>query len=267
MKKFIFFSLLFIFSCSRCHLKEIKPKISIITSVYKGDEFIEGFLKDITNQTIFNQCELIMINANSPGNEEKMIKEYMKKYKNIIYVKLKKDPGIYTVWNMAIKMALADFITNANLDDRSCSNALEIQLKELESHLDIDLVYTEYIITIKANETLLKNSAIIHNNPLEFSKENMKYCLPGPRPVWRKSIHDRYGFFDETFTSAGDYEMWLRAANLGAKYKKIPKITTLYYFNQRGLSTDKDKKKTYQRFLEHIRIIQKYGHLFFDESI
>ena len=45
------------------------PKISIITSVYDGDDYIESFLEDITRQTIFkDKCELIMVNANSPGN-------------------------------------------------------------------------------------------------------------------------------------------------------------------------------------------------------
>ena len=41
--------------------------------MYDGDEFIEPFLEDITSQTIFDNCELILINANSPGNEEKII--------------------------------------------------------------------------------------------------------------------------------------------------------------------------------------------------
>lgn len=84
------------------------PLVTIITSVYNGDKFIEGFMKDITRQTIYNQCEHIIINANSPGNEEPVIKKYMQKYPNIIYQRLemwvravkggalfKKIPGIY----------------------------------------------------------------------------------------------------------------------------------------------------------------------------
>ena len=57
------------------------PKISLITSVFDGDEFIQGFLEDITRQTIFkDKCELVLVNANSPGNEEEVIKKYMEKY-------------------------------------------------------------------------------------------------------------------------------------------------------------------------------------------
>ena len=96
-----------------------KPRVSIITSIWKGDDFIEGFLADITDQTVFPQSELILINPSSPGNEEPIIKKYMEKYPNIVYLKLPQDPGLYACWNMGIKAARADFVTNANLDDRS----------------------------------------------------------------------------------------------------------------------------------------------------
>lgn len=239
-----------------------KPRVSIITSVYNGDEFIEGFLKDITRQTIFDQCELIMINANSPGHEEPIIKESMSKHPNILYEKIPKDPGMYGVWNHAIKMASADLITNANLDDRSHPKALEILVGELDAHPDIDLVYSGYLTTHVSNDTYENNHATLRNDPPEFSMANMSYCLPGPRPVWRKSFHQRYGFFDETFISFGDYEMWVRAASLGSKYKKVPGFHTLYYLNPKGLSTDLDENKTDQRMLETARITKLYGHLF-----
>jgi hypothetical protein len=78
------------------------PCVSIINSVYNGNEFIKGFMEDITCQTVFDKknsrghffCELILIDANSPGNETKVIKSYLKKYKNIIYRRLIKDHGL-----------------------------------------------------------------------------------------------------------------------------------------------------------------------------
>ena len=57
----------------------MNPKISIITSLYKGGEFIKGFLDDIVGQTIFkDECELIIIDANSPEGEKEIILEYQK---------------------------------------------------------------------------------------------------------------------------------------------------------------------------------------------
>lgn len=236
-----------------------KPKISIITSVWDGDEFIEGFLEDVTKQTIFSQSELIIINPNSPGHEEEVIKKYTALYPNIIYVRLPQDPGLYGVWNRAIKMAHADIVTNANIDDRSRLDALEVHVKELEDNPDVDLVYSGYLYTEIPNETFENNHYKYYVDPFEFCSKNMALCLPGPRPVWRKSLHDRYGYFDETFSMSADWGMWLRATSLGAKFKKIPGPFTLYYFNPDGLSTN--SKRSLQRKLENDLIISRYSHL------
>ena len=41
-----------------------KIKISIFCSIFKGGKYIDHYLKDITNQTIFEECELILVDAN-----------------------------------------------------------------------------------------------------------------------------------------------------------------------------------------------------------
>ena len=59
------------------------PKISIITSVYDGDKYIKHFMSEITKQSVFkDKCELILVNANSPGNEGVVIEEYLNELDN-----------------------------------------------------------------------------------------------------------------------------------------------------------------------------------------
>jgi len=220
------------------------PKLSIITSVFNGDEYIEGFLEDVTGQTIFKEkCELILINANSPGNEEETILKYKEKYPdNIVYKKLDEDPGIYAVWNMGVEMSTGEFLTNANLDDRKASNQLEMLSKQLFSDPEVDLVYADMLITDKPNETFEDNSSSGRKYTFpEFSFDNLKMVnMPHASPVWRKSLHDEHGLFDEKYGSAGDWEMWLRASSQGSKMKKAPGILGLYYFNPTGISTNPD---------------------------
>lgn len=234
------------------------PKVSIITSVYNGDKYIVEFLRNIVQQTIFDQCQLIMINANSPGDEERVIKRYMKYYPNIIYVKLNHDPGLYEVWNMAIKMAQSEFITNANLDDRPTKDSIEMQLRAIENDPEVDLVYGDFYVTQHINDSILRNRfSHINENP-EFSEKNMRICLPGPHPLWRKSMHEKYGMFNTNFKYYADYEMWLRAVSKGAKFKKVPAITCLYYLNPTGVSTNPETQIARLREEKTIRKAYKY---------
>lgn len=230
-------------SLQKVSLSDI-PKVSIITSIYNGDEFIEPFLQDITRQTIFEEkCELILINANSPGNEEEVINKYLEKYpNNIVYKKLDEDPGIYGVWNLGVEMATGEYLTNANLDDRKAPWSLERHAKMLFANEDVDLVYADMAITNKPNETWEVNTAGTqkYNFP-EFSYDNLKMInMPHASPMWRKTIHDKHGKFNDKYRSAGDWEMWLRAAAAGSKFKKIHDCLGLYFFNPKGISTNPD---------------------------
>ena len=72
-----------------------------------------------------------------------------------------------------------------------------------------------------------------------FSLYNMLLCnLPHNHPVWRRSLHKRFGHFDETMHSASDWDFWLRCASLGAKFELIPEVLGSYYLNPTGMSSD-----------------------------
>jgi len=237
------------------------PKISIVTSVYKAEMHIKGFLDDITKQTIFDNCELILINANSPENEKEIITKYLKKYDNIIYKELDKDPGVYGVWNLGIEISSGDYITNANVDDRRSHHQLEILARELVNSKNIDLVYSQSFITEIPNETFNNNSSKNNvYNVEKFTKENMIKCLPGCMPLWKKSLHKKAGYFNDNYKHAGDWEMWLRAVRNGLNFKKIEGVHGLYYMNPEGLSTSTKLEPT--KRIEENQIFFEYKDIF-----
>jgi len=240
------------------------PKISIIGSVYDADEHIEGYLENITSQTIFKEkCELILINANSPGNEEEIIKKYTDKYANIIYRRLDQDPGIYAVWNMGVKMSSGEFITNANMDDRKAPDSLEKHAKSLFSNKDVDLVYADSYIVHEPNKKWEDISASNQRYNFEqFStKAMLRGNLPHNNPMWRKTLHDKYGYFNENYKSASDWEFWLNCVSNGVKFAKINNVLGIYYFNPKGISTNfenfswkqKEEEEIYEKFSNIIK--------------
>lgn len=237
------------------------PKISIITSLYKADIYLENFLNTITQQTIFNDCELILVDA-SPNNEnESIIQKYKKNYNNIKHLKLEKDPGIYGCWNIGIEHSSYDFICNSNVDDARFLDNLEILRKHLFFNESIDLVYGDSCEISELPDLEKKYPLKFSEHSFNsFSKENMIKCLPGPLPLWRKNIHNKYGYFDEKYKFAGDWEFWLRLVANNIEFKKIDIISGYYYNNPNGKSTN--EKFAREKFLEEKEIFFKYSNIF-----
>ena len=237
----------------------ILPKISIITSLYKGGEFIENFLFDITRQTIFEKsCELIILDANSPDNEKDIIEKYTKLYDNIKYVRFDSLLNVHQTLNYGIQNSSGEYITIANIDDRRTVDSLEILAKHLYNNPTIDLVYGDCIITNNKNELVenCKSDILYEHSKNLFSKENMIKCLPGPMPMWRKSMSAKNGLFDENLKFAGDWEFWLRCVKNESLFKKIDFIIGSYYNNPKGLSTDSSNLK--KKFEEERNIFLDY---------
>lgn len=238
-----------------------KPRVSIITFLYKSDEFIEGFLQDIVRQTIFDECELILISAHSSGSEEAIIQEYCKRYPNIIYERFSSELGRYAAWNYAIKKSHADLITNAYVEDRRNPQSLELQARALAEDKAIDLVYANVYLAYVPNETFQDNNCYWVMGPEEFRPERMCLCLPGPQPMWRTSLHIKHGFFDESFTFAADFDFWNRVVSQGSRFKKLSFINGLFYQDPCDIPPHQDPLRAAQRTNEDMRVRDTYGHL------
>jgi hypothetical protein len=241
-------------------IQKKKPIVSIITTFYDCEDTLEFFMSNITQQTIFDDCELIIIDANSQGKEQQILDTYVKKYDNIIYIRLDEKQLPTPCLNLAIKKANADFITFAFTDDIKKQNCIEILYNEISKQPKISLIYGDTLLTNKKNETFEKNSSnntLSEHSKLSFSKENMIKCLPGPMPLWNINIHEQCGFFDEANCNyADDWEMWLRSVQSGHIFKKVDEVVGLVV--QGGRSQQGDIKQRQ----EEARIFYKYKNIF-----
>lgn len=239
----------------------LKPRVSLIASLFNADEFVHDFMKNMTEQSIFDQTELIIINAHSPGTEEREILPYLSQFPNIVYIRLSNDPGLYAVWNMGITYAHAPLIGNANLDDRRDLYSLNEQVTMLENHTEYDLAYCDFCGTLRPNDQWYDMFVYQHTNLPQFSRQAIRYCLPGPQPVWRKAMHEKCGYFREDFVSSADQEMWCRAVHNGSQFIKLNCISGLYYLNPKGISTEPNCPRATRRLQEDYYVYYTYRHL------
>ena len=245
------------------YIESIKmPKVSIITSLYKGSDFIEHFLLDITRQTIFDECELIILDASSPDNETNIINKFCKKFSNIKYIRFDTRLNVHETLNKGIEICDGEYITIANVDDRRTLDSLEVLRKHLYFNKNVDLVYGDCFVTSNKNEfvELCKSNKLYEHSIMNFTKENMIKCLPGPIPMWKKSMSTNNGNFNESLKYAGDWEFWLRCVKNGSIFKKVNYLVGSYYYNPNGLSTNLLNNQ--EKHLEERQIFLDYKEVF-----
>lgn len=205
------------------------PLVSAIVSTYNAAAFIRGCIEDLERQTIADQLEIIVIDSASPQNEGELVRELQERYQNIRYLRTDQRETVYAAWNRAINMARGRYVTNANTDDRHRRDAFELMVKTLDALPDVDLVYGDVLITLLPNETFETTTTTDSYTWPAWDRAKLldEGCFIGPQPMWRRSVHDRYGGFDASYITSGDYEFWLRISQT-SNFQHIAQPLGLY---------------------------------------
>jgi hypothetical protein len=229
-----------------------KYLVSVITAVGPSDRysrFLENYFNVISQQYMFNRIEFILVYSDwSP------IFDRYTTYDNIRFIKEDISNGVYNAWNIGIHHSTCEFVTNWNVDDiRMPVNNL-VKYKLINSDSDIDMVYN-YYIGVEDSELgeldLSSNEYIPY--PDEFHKYVTTMCMAGPDPMWRKTANIFFGGFDyQNFSIIGDWEMWIRMAKNGLKFKLIPYPLAVYVNHSDTVSNsdsfELDKQKELLKF-------------------
>jgi glycosyltransferase involved in cell wall biosynthesis len=206
-----------------------QPLVTAIVSTYNSARFLEGCLEDLEAQTIAERLEIIVVNSGSQQSEGRIVRAYQRRYKNIVYMHTQERETVYAAWNRAIQAANGKYLTNANADDRHHPRAFEIMSSILEGKPEIDVIYADCAVTSKENTALQRGPLSGRFRWPEFDRRLLfQVCMVGPQPMWRRSLHDKFGLFDAEMKSAGDYEFWLRISRQ-ARFFHLPQVLGLYY--------------------------------------
>ena len=91
-------------------------KISVIVPCYNVERFIKKCLESLVNQT-YKNLEIICIDDCSTDNTLKILKEYEKKYSNIVIYRNEKNSGLSFTRNAGLEKASGDYIGFIDSDD------------------------------------------------------------------------------------------------------------------------------------------------------
>ncbi|MBE3088762.1 MAG: glycosyltransferase family 2 protein [Actinobacteria bacterium] len=194
------------------------PLVSICIPTYNNARFLRESLDSIVNQTYSNK-EIIVSDNASTDETEKIVKEYVEKYK-VKYYKNEKNIGAEANFTRCIELATGVFIAIYHSDDIYKPDIIDKEAEFLQKYSHVGAVFA---LDVQINE----NGKIIGetNLPKELKTKNIynfieiyksllkngNCFLRTPTCMARKFIYNNVGLFNgKEFGTSADLEMWLR---------------------------------------------------------
>jgi glycosyltransferase involved in cell wall biosynthesis len=188
------------------------PKVSIILPCYNGARWISQSIESVLAQT-YNDLELIIIDDGSKDNSREIISSYL--YDKRIHYIYQENKGFSSALNEGIRESTGDFIGFIGQDDLYMPNKLQIQVKYLNEHKNIDLVHSNYCF-------IDSNGQVIGVRDMKVPKFSSRWkmieylfinnFIGFETVLVRRNCFDEVGLFDERMTGFSDHDMWLRIA-------------------------------------------------------
>lgn len=206
-------------------------KITVLMSVFNGEKHLREAVDSILNQT-FKDFEFLIINDGSTDGTFEILKTYSDS--RIKIIENKKNLGLTRSLNRGLKIAKGDYIARQDADDISVNERLQIEFDFLVAHPDYAAVGSFIrVIDEKGQELSTIEKPITDEEIKDFLKKSN--CIAHGSSLIRMSCLQDVGFYDETFTKAQDYDLWLR---LSEKYKlkNIPEYFYLWRNRKENIS-------------------------------
>ncbi|HXJ83233.1 MAG TPA: glycosyltransferase [Candidatus Methylomirabilis sp.] len=232
--------------------------VTVLVATRGRESLLPGCLASLLRQTLIDRTEILVIHG--PGGRDLDAVRAFQPCPTIRCIPAPR-PGLYVAWNTGIGEARGRYLATLNSDDRLRADALAVMAGALDAHPNVGLVYGDSLVTHRPDETFEHNSS--NGRRLcwpEYShRALLERCIFGPHPMWRRTVHESAGFFDETFESEGDYEFWLRLAER-ERMLHLPEPLGLYHENPDGLSRVSPERAMRER----VRIVRRYLHRYRD---
>jgi len=193
------------------------PAVSVVIPVYRAERYIGDALDSVFAQT-FPDYEVIVVDDGSPDADA--LNRALKPYRDrILYIR-QQNRGPSAARNTGINRARGEFIAFLDSDDYWEPEYLSQQLALLNGDPGLDVVYTDARI---AGDSELAGRTFMQDAPSEgevtfegLLRERCTVILSGA-VAKRRALIDA-GQFNEEFSYAEDFDLWLRLIKRGARF-------------------------------------------------
>lgn len=201
--------------------------VSIIIPCYNQGKFLEETLNSVYNQK-YQNWECLIINDGSTDDTEVIGKKWSSFDKRFKYF-FKENGGLSSARNFGILNSKGDWLQLLDSDDLIEENKIESQI-QMVNHFQADILISGYRyfyseegiskLRIIGRNNLIPEVCILEQDNVDlitlFETRN-PFVISAP--LYKKSIFEKVGLFDEALIALEDWDFHLRCAKKGIKFQ------------------------------------------------
>ena len=228
-------------------------KISVLTSVYNGENYIAECVDSVLNQT-FRDFEYIVLDDGSTDQTLEILEKYTDSRLRVVH---QENLGIPKSLNKGVSLCHSDLVAHLDADDYVRSDWLGKQFEFMNKNKDVAFCGSRF-------EELLNGSLCPQSYPfLEMDQEirdNLCHMnsIPHSFVIFRKALFLKVGGYDPKLVIAHDYDLWIRLLEQGKGHNWDGSLGVVRIHES---STSKKKERTMIRegFIVQWRAYRKLG--------
>ncbi|MGA0608381.1 glycosyltransferase [Phenylobacterium sp. VNQ135] len=190
---------------------EAEPKVSVIVSLYNAAAKLPGFVRFLRQQTLLQagRVEVVFVDSGSPADEWAALEPVWREQPfPMVYARSAERETIQAAWNRAIRLARAPYLVFLGVDEGVRPDGLARLAERLDHEPDVDWVMADSFIN------QIDRRGVVDQDVMAYVRTGLRGAshylestyLSYVGGMYRRTIHDRFGYYDESFRAAGDTE-------------------------------------------------------------
>lgn len=220
----------------------MKPDISVIMSVYNGEDYLAEAIQSVIDQT-FHNWELIIINDCSKDSTPEILADFAAKDARIKLHHNEVNLKLPTSLNKAISLSTGKYIARMDADDICLPDRLEKQFRFMEANSDVALSSCRFM-TVKNGAYASGGAGGRCDNDALRAMLLVANPILHPGVIAKAEIMKQF-LYDTTLTCTEDLELWTRMVAQGQKIRILPECLLIYRLHDKQItSTTRERQHT-----------------------
>lgn len=176
--------------------------ITVVIALKNDADGLRKTLASMVEEPGVERVCVLVVDGNSRDAPIEVVEEFRSRL--AITFKASFDRGIYNAWNKALEWVETPWLTFFGAGDTFCPGAINALVNHVASAPPVD------VVSSKSRNIFSTTRHVIGGEPFDYQKFTRRFSVNHSGLLYNRALFDRFGNFDESYRSSGDYEFLIR---------------------------------------------------------